>query len=96
MEYMPGTEPVDPNQQQFQMMLAEALRQQPQQQAQQQAGNRVVSAGAMGDGLTQGGIGAMGGALRGMGQNIGTAAQYGTNPFSQQTNMLAAQDAAFR
>lgn len=29
------------------------------------------------------------------GQNFATANQYGTNPFSEQTNMLQAQDAAF-
>jgi hypothetical protein len=35
-------------------------------------------------------------ALGGMFGNRGTAQQYGTNPFSQQTSMLAAQDAWFR
>lgn len=33
--------------------------------------------------------------LKQLGGNFSTAKQYGTNPLSQQTNMLQAQDAAF-
>lgn len=91
---MSGTlSPEQMQQQGMQQAMIDALRQQPQQVAPQQGARQVVSAGGLGDGMDAGMIG---GALRKAGNNIGTAAQYGTNPFSQQTNMLAAQDAAFR
>ncbi len=94
MNYMAGTlSPEEAQQMQMQQAMVDALRQQPtMQQAAPQQG-QVVSAGALGDGMNTDMIG---GALRKGGQNIGTAMDYGTNPFSQQTNMLAAQDAAFR
>ena len=90
---MSGTlSPEQMQQQGMQQAMIDALRQQPQQVAPQQGVRQVVSAGGLGDGMD---TGLIGGALRKAGNNIGTAAQYGTNPFSQQTNMLAAQDAAF-
>lgn len=90
---MSGTlSPEQMQQQGMQQAMIDALRQQPQQVAPQQGARQVASAGGLGDGMD---AGLIGGALRKVGNNIGTAAQYGTNPFSQQTNMLAAQDAAF-
>lgn len=42
-----------------------------------------------------GGMGVdVGGMMKGFGSNFGTASSYGTNMFSEQTSMLAAQDAA--
>ena len=91
---MSGTlSPEQMQQQGMQQAMIDALRNSgPQQVAPQQGARQVVSAGGLGAGMD---TGLIGGALRKAGNNIGTAAQYGTNPFSQQTNMLAAQDAAF-
>ena len=69
-----------------------------QQMAPAQAGN-VVSANANGSGFAQGAQ--LGQSLGQLGQglnnqyNFGTAMQYGTTPGSQQTSMLAAQNAGF-
>jgi hypothetical protein len=52
-----------------------------------------------GNGMSQFASNALGGAVNGILKqgvgNFNTANQYGTTPFSQQTNMLQAQDAAF-
>lgn len=50
--------------------------------------------GAIGSGI--GGLFGGGGGGGGLMGNLGTAFNYGTSPFSQQTNMLNAQDQAFR
>jgi len=47
-------------------------------------------------GAAAGGMGGGGGGFGGFGSNFGTAARYGTIPFSQQTRMLAEQDRFFR
>ena len=92
--YMPGTlAPEQVGQQQQQQMLIDALRNGIGQQAAPTQAGKVQSAGYVGQGMDPS---AIGGAFGKVGNNLGTAAQYGTNPFSQQTNMLAAQDAAFR
>jgi hypothetical protein len=64
--------------------------------------NPAATAGVQGGQTTQGTdqFGNALGQLLGQGgsylkQNFNTANQYGTNPLSQQTNMLQAQDAAF-
>lgn len=88
---MPGT--LTPEQMQVKALI-ESLRQAPmqgQQSAPQQG--QVVSANVANPGAA---IDPIMQRLGGMAQNVGTAMQYGTNPFSQQTSMLAAQDAAFR
>ena len=83
-------------QQGMQQALIEALRGQQQQQAAPVQQGRVVGANADPSGLNAGAIGqALGNGISGIGNNLRTASTYGTNPFSQQTNMLAAQDAAF-
>ena len=94
---MPGT--LLPQQQQQQQSeqqaIIEALRG-TQQTAPAQQG-RVVSANADLGGLNTDAFGrALGGSLEGVGNNLRAAGTYGTNPFSQQTNMLAMQDAAFK
>ena len=91
---MPGT--LSPEQMRVKAMI-EALRQPAQQmQAAPQQQGQVVSAHPdYGNSMDV--IGQQLGTALGKGvQSIGTAMQYGTTPFSQQTNMLAAQDAAFR
>ena len=98
--FMPGT--VDPNMQApmpGQDALVQALRGfGGGGGAPAQYGN-VQSAGYIGQGMNADAIGkALGQGVSGLGNmfnNIGTAQQYGTNPFSQQTNMLAAQNAGF-
>lgn len=57
--------------------------------AQGQLGSNLLSSGLGMYGLSQG-LGLTGGSNYGM--NLGTALQYGTNPYSQQTSMLAAQN----
>lgn len=96
MNVMPGT--LTPEQMQMQQAIVEALRQPQiaQQAAPMMQSNRVVAAsGVMGQGVDAlgQGLGKFGDSL---GFNMRTANTYGTNPLSQQTNMLAAQDAAFR
>ena len=96
MNVMPGT--LTPEQMQMQQAIVEALRQPQiaQQAAPMMQSNRVVAAsGGMGQGVDAlgQGLGKFGDSL---GFNMRTANTYGTNPLSQQTNMLAAQDAAFR
>jgi hypothetical protein len=82
-------------QQSMQQAIIEALRNNQQQAAPAQAGE-VTTTGAFGDGMD---TNAIGGAIKKgydwLG-NTGTANTYGTNPFSQQTSMLAAQDAFFK
>ena len=80
--------------------IIDALRQQPQsQQPLMTQQDQVVSAHPTDD-SGQSMYDAMGRLIgKGVsyvGNNLGTALRYDTNPFSQQTNMLAAQDAAFR
>lgn len=96
MNVMPGT--FTPEQLQMQQAIVEALRQpqMAQQATPMMQSNRVVAAsGGMGQGMDAlgQGLGKFGDSL---GFNMRTANTYGTNPLSQQTNMLAAQDAAFR
>jgi len=77
-----------------QQALVDALRQTssfnpngiPQQQQLAQGGQQ----GGDPSGGLAGGLGSLIGQGAG---NVGTAMQYGTNPFSQQTNMLQAQNA---
>ena len=89
--------------QQQQQALVEALRGfgsmgQQQGGTPMQAGN-IVGANANGSGLVQGAQ--LGGQLGQVGQGLWdkyqptTALRYGTTPGSQQTSMLAAQDAGF-
>lgn len=95
-QVMPGT--VDPSQQQqgqFQQQLVDALRNfgggAPQQQ-----GQRITSANAGGEGMDTDALGqALGKGAGYLGSNFSTAMQYGTNPFSDQTSMLMAQNAGF-
>ena len=89
--------PQQQQQQGMQQALIEALRGQQQQQAAPAQQGRVVSANADPSGMNTNAIGqVLGDGISGIGNNLSTAKTYGTNPFSQQTNMLAAQDAAFR
>ena len=93
---MPGTLlPQQMQQQGMQQALIEALRGAPQSAAPAQQGG-VTSAGAITDGLNTDAL--AGGIKKGIDWlgNGSTARQYGTIPFSQQTNMLALQDAAFK
>lgn len=99
MEWMAGTySPEMMAQQNQQQMLVDALRQTssfnpngtPQQQQLAQGGQQ---GGDPSGGLASG-LGSLAGQGAGwVGGNLGTASQYGTNPFSQQTNMLQAQSA---
>ena len=96
MNWMSGT--LSPEQMAAQMQqqqaLTNALRQTgsfnpngtPQQQQLAQGGQQ----GGDPSGGLAGGLGSLVGQGAG---NVGTAMQYGTNPFSQQTNMLQAQNA---
>lgn len=95
MNYMAGT--LSPEQMAQMQMLSQALRgggSGGQQSAFNPAKrNQVQDTGAFEMGA--GGISALGGKLGGAIGNIGTAMNYGTTPFSQQTNMLQAQNAGF-
>lgn len=90
---MAGTQ--TPEQMQMKALI-ESLRQ-PAQQLQPMAPqqNQAVSANPESSDMAPV-LGQLGGLVNSGLQNIGTAFQYGASPFSQQTNMLAAQDAAFR
>ena len=97
MNAMAGT--MTPEQMAMQQQLAEVLRApQVQQIAQAQAaqtGSQSPASGQMGQAVSDF-ASPIGKALGGyVGNNLGASMKYGTNPFSQQTNMLAAQDAAF-
>ena len=94
MNTMTGT--LSPDQMMQQQRLVEALRApQVQQMAQAQShGGQLAAAPQSANWAAP-----VGQALGNMGNNalfnMQTANKYGTNPFSQQTDMLAAQDAAF-
>ena len=93
MPYAPGTiNPFQADPQAETAAIISALREQPQAMPQVQAQPQQQAAGGGMDQLAQ----LLGNGLGQGAGNIGTAMQYGTNPFSQQTNMLAAQDAAFK
>ena len=97
MNVMAGT--MTPEQMAMQQRIVEALRApQVQQMAQAQAaqtGSQSPASGQMGQAVSDF-ASPIGKALGGyVGNNLSTSMKYGTNPFSQQTNMLAAQDAAF-
>ena len=80
--------------------LVDALRQQPQSQQPVMAQQGQVTSAHPTDGGGQPMYDQMGRLIgqgvNYLGSNPGAALRYDTNPFSQQTNMLAAQDAAFR
>ena len=94
MDMMAGTlAPEQMAQQQRQQMMVDALRAGMQQSPSvQRAGNVVSAGGGVADSFN---TNALGGALGNLGGNLGTAFKYDTNPFSQQTAMLRAQDAGF-
>ena len=97
MDAMAGT--MTPERMAMQQQLAEVLRApQVQRIAQAQAaqtGSQSPASGQMGQAVSDF-ASPIGKALGGyVGNNLGASMKYGTNPFSQQTNMLAAQDAAF-
>lgn len=97
MNIMAGT--LSPEQlaaEQRQKAIVDALRgMQAPQQAPAQQGGRVVSAGALGDGLSNDSLSGIGKGIGGLFGNLGTAFKYDTNPFSQQTAMLMNQDKGF-
>ena len=97
MDAMAGT--MTPERMAMQQQLAEVLRApQVQRIAQAQAaqtGSQSPASGQMGQAVSDF-ASPIGKALGGyVGNNLGASMKYGTSPFSQQTNMLAAQDAAF-
>lgn len=94
---MTGT--MTPEQMAMQQHIAEALRApQVQQMAQSHTGQAAPQSSAPGQmGQAVGDFAspvakALGGYV---GNNLGASMKYGTNPFSEQNRMLAAQDAAF-
>ena len=80
--------------------IIDALRQQPQSQQPLMAQQGQVTSAHPTNGSGQPMYDAMGRLIgKGasyLGNNLGASLRYDTNPFSQQTNMLAAQDAVFR
>ena len=93
MNTMAGTlAPEQMAQQQRQQMMVDALRASTRSPAAQRAGNVVSANGGVADSFN---TNALGGALGNLGGNLGAAFKYDTNPFSQQTAMLRAQDAGF-
>lgn len=94
MENMPGT--LSPEEMAKLQMFADALRAPGIQQSSfnpaQGGGMQTPQANPMG-GFSSGMQ--LGKGLQPGVSNIGTALKYDTTPFSQQTNMLAAQDAGF-
>lgn len=101
MDWMTGTRsPEQMAELDQQQALVEALRQTSSfnpngTQQQQQLAQGGQQGGDPSGGLA-GGLGNLAGqGANWIGGNLSTASQYGTNPFSQQTNMLQAQNAGF-